>query len=316
MKFCTTQLGEHLKEICSFAREELIIAAPFLKLASLSRLLERVEKSVALTIVTRWHADEIHCGVSDIEVYELVARRGNFRFLLRQNIHAKYYRSDANIVIGSANVTHSALGWRNNENLEVLVSGYPHDQFVKSFEADLLARSIPVTDKIYADFQSLKNILLSCGQKPNRNSSDVSLEIEFENVDPQCWVPQTRTPENLFKVYTGQNDSVVDAEVRRAESDIFYLKIPHGLDEVSFNKAVGSVFLLQPIISEIDSVAIHLHRFGHYVNLLLERRKNQSVTKDSSKRDLQTIYRWLCYFLPNRFEIVVRNHSEMIHRIS
>jgi len=40
---------------------------------------------------------------------------------IRQDLHAKFFAADDRCLVGSANVTSAALGWREPANLELLI---------------------------------------------------------------------------------------------------------------------------------------------------------------------------------------------------
>src|SRR4051812_46006665 len=111
-------LARELDALCSNARDELVLVAPFIKQAVLMRLLDATASSVAVRVVTRWSPQEIKSGVSDLEVWDVINARSGAVLLLRADLHAKYYRADMSCLVGSANLTHAALGLATVPNLE------------------------------------------------------------------------------------------------------------------------------------------------------------------------------------------------------
>ena len=53
----------------------------------------------------------------------VVERGGSFK--LHARLHAKYYRFDDRVLVGSANMTASGLGYRHRGNLEILCEPGP-----------------------------------------------------------------------------------------------------------------------------------------------------------------------------------------------
>ena len=86
---------------------EAVIVAPYIKEHSLLRLLEQLPHLERLTCVTRWLAGDIAVGVSDTAVRDLVRSFGG-AFRLHPGLHAKYYRFDDAVLVGSANLTDAA----------------------------------------------------------------------------------------------------------------------------------------------------------------------------------------------------------------
>src|SRR4051812_7869721 len=114
-------LGDRLLRLVEGADGLVILAAPFMKGHALERVLERVPTASDLVCVTRWRLEELAAGVSDLEVWPLLIRRGRSRLLLRHELHAKYYRAGPRCLVGSANLTGAALGWSAKANLELLI---------------------------------------------------------------------------------------------------------------------------------------------------------------------------------------------------
>ena len=96
--------GHELLNLCRSSERELILVAPFVKRGVVERVLEVTSDKIALTLVTRWRPEEIAAGVSDLEVFELLEQSDTSKLRLHQQIHGKYYRSDDNALIGSANL--------------------------------------------------------------------------------------------------------------------------------------------------------------------------------------------------------------------
>src|SRR6266581_2818799 len=142
-----------MESLCSSATSEIVLAAPFIKAATLSRLLERVKANVRIDCCTRWIPEEIASGVTDLEVWEVLKGRANARMFLRANLHAKYYRADTKCLVGSANVTSSAFGWRPDFNLELLTS--VEDGSLAAFERDMFEPAIQVTEELYQAVRAL-----------------------------------------------------------------------------------------------------------------------------------------------------------------
>jgi len=130
--------GAKLLEICANARS-WFIAAPYIKVDALGKVFKSSPATESLVCITRWHPSDILAGASDIGCRSLVAERGG-SFRLHPSLHAKYYRFDGISLIGSANLTASAMGWAPHSNLEILRRpGIDFDQ--QGFERVLLRDS-------------------------------------------------------------------------------------------------------------------------------------------------------------------------------
>ena len=71
--------------------------------------------------VCRWRIEDLRNGSTDIGVYPLLRDQG-IKVLLHPNLHAKYYRCDKKIFVGSANLTANGLLDDEFSSLEVLTT--------------------------------------------------------------------------------------------------------------------------------------------------------------------------------------------------
>src|SRR5690348_16210342 len=102
--------GDQLLVLLGSAEAEALICAPFVKLHALSRLLDVIDSAARIELFTRWRPEEVAAGVSDTSVLAVVEDRGGSVWLHDQ-LHAKVFRADGQVLVGSANVTGKALGW-------------------------------------------------------------------------------------------------------------------------------------------------------------------------------------------------------------
>ena len=314
-----TSLGHKLEQICSIAERELLLVAPFIKLTTLSQLLNRVKPSVVVKCVTRWRPEEIATGVSDIEVWRLLRDRPNSSLWLRNDLHAKYYRADHQCLVGSANLTQTALGWSSYPNLELLIPAASNDLILQSFEKELTHKAIQVDEDLYDQMklaveQFLHNqrsiVMIAPDSDPTQSKDDMdACPVDFDK-----WIPTLRRPEYLFLAYTGQKNRLTEISWNLAHSDLQALHIPNYLTKDAFNTYVGALLLQMPIIKRIDEFVKTPQRFGAVVNLLksLPCANNPEFHAEQS---WQTLMRWLRYFLPTRYALSIPNYSEVFYRI-
>ena len=196
-----------------------VLAAPYIKEASLRRLLDAAPRIVSLTCVTRWSPSDLAAGASDAAVRGLVVSRGG-SFLLHPTLHAKYYRLDDVVLIGSANITDAGLGLAPNSNLEIL--SRPSDEFDSvAFERALLDQSRVVSDAEYAVWKSIPLVARPGVALPE------SLIL--------TWRPVTRDPKDLWLVYAGGTTPALSESVRQqAVQDLSAVIAPPGLDRDAF----------------------------------------------------------------------------------
>src|SRR4051812_35805335 len=112
--------GDQLLQLCREARSTLVLCAPFAKCSVIARALAEVEGDVRVELFTRWRPEEVAAGVSDTAVLDLVVAHGGAVYLC-DRLHAKFYRCETKALVGSANLTATALGWVEQPNLELLL---------------------------------------------------------------------------------------------------------------------------------------------------------------------------------------------------
>ena len=230
--------GDLLAGILDTVQQSVVIVAPFIKRDALEKLLDPVTPDLDLTVISRFKISDIVAGVTDIDIIDVVRSFGNnSRVLICPNLHAKYYRADNAVLVGSANVTMAGLGFARHENLEFL--GSPNNE-VAGFERLLIEKSKPVTEEIlYAIKLAVKEISMH----------------DAETFTPKplsdFWVPRCKSPENLFQVYRsiGSPDElkqagILDVVSNSAQADLESLKIKPGLvQKEQFEQHVNQAML-------------------------------------------------------------------------
>ena len=261
---------------------EAVIVAPFIKVDALTKVLGQLYGEASLTCITRWTPLDIQVGASDLTCRKLVTDRGG-SFRLHNRLHAKYYRFDNRVLVGSANLTASGLSYAHVGNLEVLCEpGPPFDQ--QSFEAGLRRESREVTDGEFLLWEACP-----VSERP------ITLAIP----DPvgstlDDWKPQTRNPEYLWLSYCGNQSQIVSDEQRTlSELDLAILKVPTGLTLEAFNIWIWSSLQASRFADAVQHV-------GQTNDALAwdTVATDWSVTRSTAARWVSTTQNWLRYFDP------------------
>ena len=219
---------------------ELVLAAPYIKEATLSDLLSLAGRANSLTCVTRWLPGDIAFGISDVSVRQVVLERGG-DFRLHPSLHAKYYRCDGHVLIGSANLTEPGMGLGVSPNFEILaLADRSFDAL--AFERNLLVQSQSITD---AEYEVWASIPIE-GRKPAIHPEGTA----------SSWRPLTRNPEDVWLVYSGHGHAAVSSIVREiAGSDLDGLMIPKELDRNAFTVWLSTALLSSPFVCYVRSLA-------------------------------------------------------------
>ncbi len=138
----------------------MLLVALFIKVGAFQWLLASVADTVSISCVTRWRPEEIAAGVSDLEIWPLLRDRPHSSLWLRPDLHARYYRVDSLCLVGSANLTGTALGWMSHANLELLVALPAQDAAImQAFEAEVFRECLQVDQNIFEQVSKLVVLL-------------------------------------------------------------------------------------------------------------------------------------------------------------
>ena len=227
------------------ARERALIAAPFVKAGVLRRLLAMMSPEATVTVVTRWDAFEVASGVSDLDVFDIVAARAGASLVLVDALHAKMYVADGKVLTGSANLTAKALGWCANANVEILTYAEPNCASVNNC-LSMIASARPATaeerDRVAAEASSFAS-------RPSSESEDE------DPVLAATWFPKLGDPRRLFPIYAGRSlDRMMGSTLEAGERDLAALAIPPGLPEAGFRAAAARAFAAMPAIQRLLSL--------------------------------------------------------------
>jgi hypothetical protein len=318
----TAALGEDLLSLCSTSREVIVLIAPFVKTAAIKRLLNASRPEVPVHCITRWRPEEIAAGVSDLDVWRVLEARGNATLGLVANLHAKYYRGDRTCLVGSANVTATALGWIPGANIELLVKLDASFGELLAFETTLRSHAVEVSHELYAEYDHLVRELsqiysvTSTRIDTATNWEAVAAEEGLhsdETVGARWWVPSLRHPEQLYLAYSGGSQHLTSTARANAAHDLAELALPFGLDRQVFQLFVRWQLLQLPIVHALDHFLSEPRRFGA-VRAWLGALPHLGGEGDDATDAWQRLMRWLLYFASDRYTARVANYSEIFSR--
>ena len=271
-----------LEPLCRGANDAIIVA-PYIKVGALVRVLDLLRDEASLICVTRWTPLEIASGVSDVECRVAVTERGG-DFRLHTRLHAKYYRFNNHVLIGSANMTSAGLGLSTASNFEILQE--PSDSFDHhSFERQLLIESRQVPDDEFQWWSSLHLPQTTAQTHPPLPPS----------VETDDWKPATREPENVWLMYSDHPLQVISQDERRlALYDLQHLQVPPGLSRGEFNGWVRTRLLASPFVDSV--LGLGNQRETDAWTLLAE---VWNTTESQASRSMETANNWLAYYLPH-----------------
>ena len=267
------QLGRNSRDV--------LLVAPYIKLTTLTNILELIDSNATITCVTRWNPQDILSGVSDLECRSAIKDRNGI-FKLHPSLHAKYYRFDEAILVGSANLTATGLGYLPISNLEILHS--PSVDFNSAdFEQVLVAGSREITDEEFEQWTALKTTQMSSNLSNLSESADGNLS----------WWPHTQDPEHLWFFYTARTNEIASYDERASAAyDINNIGIPPGLSRQAFDIWITSYLLASPFIHTV----LRLEK-EEVQTARAELAESWEMSRAAATRNMETAKTWIATFI-------------------
>lgn len=291
--------GERLKALLKNAEHRVLLCAPFIKARVLSVLLSVVPAYVPVKVITRWRASEIAAGVSDLESFEVVNERPNTELKLLDDLHAKLYLVDEQCLVGSANLTGSALSWSERPNIELLVPASPTATDI----VFLLTR----LDWAEAATFAVRSAMELAAARIRTETLDEGQELVGEEILRRLpWLPHCAAPSRLYEVYQNPStEGVVEGTRDDALRDLRDLQISPGVSETDFKVLVRDTLLRMPafayVVGRIPEGITDVDGVG-----LMEKERPDMGTEDA-RMQWRIVRDWIGFFFDDRFEVAAES---------
>jgi hypothetical protein len=296
-------LNIFLKRHLATAEHAAVIVAPFIKHGALKSLLDGLAVSVAVTVYTRWHVEEVASGVSDPDILEILQARASSELRLCDELHAKLYLVDGvHALIGSANVTATALGVSARPNLELLQVIKAPAATAGLFLADLRARSRAATRE---EMQAvLKQAAFLRDKLPPESLAppDAQPDTPVDSGSGLAgWFPVFRSPERLYGLATDARWLAEANPLDPALRDLLALGIHSDEGEAAFDTEIREKLRKSKLVQTLDHFLSEPRRFGSLADWL--RGVMPDATREARETAGQTLIRWLTYFDPDCYAV-------------
>ena len=283
MKNRTETHGERIRKLLAGATEEARIISPFIKVETFRSLLRAVPTGVRVLCVTRWQAQEVADGISDVEVLDVLEGHGNYRLTLVDTLHAKVYMAGERCLVGSANVTAAGLGEAGDAgNVEVLVEKTTSDPDIVALLDEIARRERVATKAMAETVRALARSLPA-----DRTSVNV--------VAP--WHPRSRKPELAYQFYSTPPSGFLKTAHRSVVRDLSESSLSPGLSEEEFSWAI------RESLAEIEPAARLLRGKN---DAMLTRGEaleyfERAASGETTPNDLWIAFvEWMAHFFPDR----------------
>ena len=291
--------GDDIVSLLSKAERDVLIVAPFIRTSPLARLLRSIQESVDILVVTRWRPADVLAGASDLGVFDLTDA-SSIPLLLRHDLHAKLFVADNRCLIGSANVTATALGWRIPSNLELLASADRSSPAISAFLTELKSGSIRATRNHQVRLGELvEQLRLTQSFIVPETADDESTP----GLLPPNWMPGIMNPNELYAVYErGAEADVSRAVLPGMVDELTRLGVSPGMDESEFRAWIASSILQTPVVV---GVLRRIEAEGSVNEEALAQLFDEigvDMNEHAPREGLRTLQRWLTYFCSDGYE--------------
>lgn len=290
--------GDDVTSLLSGAQRDVLIVAPFIRSEALTRVLDSIPDGVETTVVTRWRPADVLAGASDLEVFDLAESR-SIPLFLRHDLHAKLFAADDKCLVGSANVTQTALGWRFPANLELMTSARRTAPEIVEFEHSLLSGVVRATMQ---QRDRLRDLVERLSDQPAIIIPEIPDDGNTPGLLLPSWVPRIMNPDELYLVYSDAADQVSRAATPMMRKELEQLGVAPGMGEADFRLWVAAAITQTPLVS---GVMQSIDEQGSMTESSLEEllgRVGVDVSTYPVHEGLQVLQRWLTHFLPAQYQ--------------
>jgi hypothetical protein len=276
---------QQIAQLLRTASRRVVLVAPFVKKNLFQAVLEAVPASVTdISCVTRWSITEIAAGVSDPEIMQLAVEDGRVQVRLCHNLHAKLYAADSRCLVGSANLTGKATGLVSGANIELLMETDSAHPEVRRVLDTIDRHAVPATLDLARQLREQAELL-------NDDEDAPRVVIPGQQTRAGRWMPETRRPERLYRVYCGRHRNIGKDVLAGVLRDLVELDVSPGLSEQEFRAAIRDRLHQLPELRNLNTAG----------RLRLDDTKDELVTsgaftEEQAQRTVETIAEWLRYF--------------------
>lgn len=288
--------GERVKALVASAQREVVLCAPFIKAAALKAVISGIRPNVRLNVYTRWRPEEVACGVSDLEVYDIVVNRENTSLFLLDELHAKLFVGDEMCLVGSANLTAAALGWADKPNVELLIEAAPTQPEIIAL-LERLSSAEQATYQKRSEIEELAKAIPGAPRLPEGFGDAERLEQAA-----RLWLPRCAAPDRLFAVYSdSRTSSIAGGAKADALDDLADLGPQPGLSESAFKEHIAGALLSMPSIAKFINRISGKLTDEEARSVLAELRPD--LTGSDLRKQWEIMRDWISVFFSDRFEV-------------
>ena len=284
-------------EMAEKCRNDAFLASPYVSSTPLMAVLDRIDSDVPIVFVSSFNPEDFLSG--SFERSALVALWTDKRVIVLRcpRLHAKYFRLDNDVFVGSANLTNSGMGLASNSNIEILIK--PRNTFNSRVFEDLLEiRSTRLSESEY-------NYLIGITPQPKGQGGGLSGFLNEDEV-PDLWFP--RSPEASWLWESAALPMEEFSVDQHADITALGLR-PSWLPTAGVLAARMSISR-NPVVRKIRDSVQSSFRFGEI------RRWTRDFMDPNDDVDLysRNLYVWLTSLYPSEFTTDRPRYSQVLYR--
>jgi hypothetical protein len=278
------------------ASSEVILVSPFINYSLFKQCLESVPTGVPLTLITTWRLEDLVSGFNDLGIKTLLETRENSTLKLLWNLHAKYYRIDSTVLVGSGNLTHRGLNAGGVGNSEVMLRVDQNFAGMGKYEQHLVDQSVFPDEEYFQEL--LKKIeALKLQRAEESRVPQVSPIVQLNDK----WKPYCEMPNLLFGVYEKDTRAIDQQMIALAKSDLLYIDAAEGMNRDGFNLHVRNVLAQSALFAEVISKLRSSGGITSEEGYRIVKAIFPEISKDDALQIWSATQRWLRFFYPEQF---------------
>ena len=302
MLYFSEEYTKSLRESLDNASNKIFVCSAYIKTKALLDLMEGIDPVVDVTIVVRWSKGDLIKGASDLSVYEICKEKG-WVLGLDSNLHGKVYVIDqAEIYIGSANLTQRGMssGFTGNNEIGTKINPSQIDlsRLQDYFDSEVVICDESLYELISADLKSSKYIDACLDLSWSKDVSD-----RLVRPVNSLWVSELPkcSPFHLL-------DCESNSEEYTSDLGLLGL-LSHDVSEASLTKSVSSTRFYCWLVSVVSGN--DTYRFG-----LITKKLHDSLIDDPRpyrkdvKDYVKNLFSWM-EFLVDDFVVERPNHTQV-----
>ncbi|WOV92921.1 MAG: hypothetical protein R1F52_07420 [Candidatus Nitrosoabyssus spongiisocia] len=292
----------------------IFIFAPYIKTATLDRLLYNIHSKVV--IITTWNIHDFQFGSSELELYPY-CKKHNISLYVNSDLHLKIYSVNLeSAVLATGNITNRGMFVDGNHEAAVKIECLDYKDCLV-FEK-IRKESNLINDYIYYELKKW------VGANPIKKTLEINLEDVIPQVKKDCFLisdlPMTHNVDDLILGYTRIMQGKEPSEDSNTSACIIHDIVNYGinlnLSKNEFVKTLTREFFSHPFIQKINEFIAPEAYFGRIKEWI---QNNCTDVPVPSRRELtgnvQVLLEWFEKLGNGEYKIDRPHHSQRIYKI-